>query len=105
MAKTIAVNHPLNYKGYTIYQASFGDGGSKLDFRLHDLASPAIREHSIIVDQSLPLEHGGESYQVEMDEFRKFNIFANEDPAIDKKFRDFRPERDLQTAPDRRAGE
>ena len=91
MAKTIAVNHPLNYKGYTIYQASFGDGGSKLDFRLHDLASPAIREHSIIVDQSLPLEHGGESYQVEMDEFRKFNIFANEDPAIDKKFRDFGP--------------
>ena len=27
---TIAVNHPLLYKGYAIYQASFSDGGSKL---------------------------------------------------------------------------
>ena len=89
--KTIAVNHPLSYKGYTIYQASFGDGGSKLDFRLHDLASPAVHDHSLNVNQSLALEHNGVSYRLEMEEFRKFNIFANEDPAIDKKFRDFGP--------------
>ena len=89
--KTIAVNHPLKYKGYTIYQASFGDGGSKLDFKLHDLTSPATHDYSATVDQSLALEHDDVSYRLEMEEFRKFNIFANEDPAIDKKFRDFGP--------------
>ncbi|MDZ7735193.1 MAG: cytochrome c biogenesis protein ResB [Gammaproteobacteria bacterium] len=29
--ETIAVNHPLRYRGFNIYQASFEDGGSKLD--------------------------------------------------------------------------
>ena len=91
MAKTIAVNHPLNYKGYTIYQASFGDGGSKLDFTLHDLASSGVHRHTINVNRSVSLDYNGENYQLEMEEFRKFNIFPNEDPAIDKKFRDFGP--------------
>ena len=91
MAKTIAVNHPLNYKGYTIYQASFGDGGSKLDVRLHDLASSGVHRHTINVSRSVSLDYNGENYQLEMEEFRKFNIFPNEDPAVDKKFRDFGP--------------
>ena len=91
MAKTIAVNHPLNYKGYTIYQASFGDGGSKLDVMLHDLASSGVHRHTINVNRSVSLDYNGENYQLEMEEFRKFNIFPNEDPAIDKKFRDFGP--------------
>ena len=91
LAKTIAVNQPLKYKGYTIYQASFGDGGSKLDFALHELASPAVHDLSINVNQSLSLEHDDEAYQLEMEEFRKFNIFPNDDAAIDKKFRDFGP--------------
>ena len=91
MAKTIAVNHPLNYRGYTIYQASFGDGGSKLDFTLHDLTSSGVLHHTINVNRSVSLDYNGENYQLEMEEFRKFNIFPNEDPAIDKKFRDFGP--------------
>ena len=90
-AKTIAVNHPLNYRGYTIYQASFGDGGSKLDFMLHDLTSFGAHHHTINVNRSVSLDHNGENLQLEMEEFRKFNIFPNEDPAIDKKFRDFGP--------------
>ena len=89
--KTIAVNHPLSHRGYTIYQASFGDGGSKLFFKLHDLVSPAVLDRSLNINQSLDLQHNGISYRLEMEEFRKFNIFANEDPAIDKKFRDFGP--------------
>ncbi len=89
--KTIAVNHPLSYRGYTIYQASFGDGGSKLDFKLHDLASAATLDYSATVNQSLELEHSSVVYRLEMEEFRKFNIFANEDPALDRKFRDFGP--------------
>jgi cytochrome c biogenesis protein len=31
---TIAVNHPLVYKGHAIYQASFGDGGSELNLNV-----------------------------------------------------------------------
>ena len=91
--KTIAVNHPLSYRGYTIYQASFGDGGSKLEFRLHDLFSPAphAREHSATVNQSLALQHDNDPHRLEIAEFRKFNIFANDDPTLNKKFRDFGP--------------
>ena len=43
------------------------------------------------MNQSASLDYNGENYQLEMEEFRKFNIFPNEDPAIDKKFRDFGP--------------
>ena len=90
-ARTIAVNHPLNYKGYTIYQASFGDGGSKLEVMLHDLAAPAVQRHSVNVNRSVNLDHNGEHYQLEIEEFRRFNVFANEEPALDRKFRDFGP--------------
>ena len=37
IVETISVNLPLSYKGYTIYQASFTDGGSQLDMLLHKL--------------------------------------------------------------------
>ena len=89
--QTIEVNHPLSYQGYTIYQASFGDGGSKLDFTLHDLDGQATRAQSLNIDQALALEYAGETLNLELEEFRKFNIFPNEDPVIDKEFRDFGP--------------
>ena len=31
--RTIRVNHPLTLHGITIYQASFADGGSDLNFK------------------------------------------------------------------------
>ena len=31
LQQTIAVNHPLIYRGYSIFQATFGDGGSIID--------------------------------------------------------------------------
>jgi cytochrome c biogenesis protein len=37
LAATIAVNHPLIYRGYSIYQASFSDGGSELALRVWPL--------------------------------------------------------------------
>jgi cytochrome c biogenesis protein len=37
----IAVNHPMFYKGYAIYQASFGDAGSEITFRLRRLRDTA----------------------------------------------------------------
>ncbi len=34
ISKTIEVNHPLLYKDFAIYQASFDDGGSIMDLQL-----------------------------------------------------------------------
>jgi len=40
---TISVNHPLIYNGYAIYQASFADGGTKLDIQAIPLDGEALR--------------------------------------------------------------
>ena len=41
--KTISVNHPLIYRGYAMYQASFGDGGSNLSLRAWPFKSKKIK--------------------------------------------------------------
>lgn len=38
--RTIEVNEPLRYKGVTVYQSSFDDGGSKLDLVGYPLTGP-----------------------------------------------------------------
>jgi len=82
--RTIAVNHPLIYKGIAIYQASFGDGGSKLAFNGWNLFSPATKPFPFngVVNQSAQLSNGELSYSVEMGDFRKFNVqnFSEADP-------------------------
>ena len=41
---TISVNHPLIYNGFAIYQASFADGGTRLDIDAIPLGAEALRE-------------------------------------------------------------
>lgn len=81
---TIAVNHPLIYKGIAIYQASFGDGGSKLVFNGWNLFSPSPRAFPFdgVVNQSTRMSNGDLAYTVEFGDFRKFNIqdFSERDP-------------------------
>lgn len=43
LAHTISVNHPLVHRGYTIYQASFRDGGSRLSLDMFPLGRGADR--------------------------------------------------------------
>ncbi|SEQ09552.1 cytochrome c biogenesis protein [Ectothiorhodospira magna] len=43
LAHTISVNHPLTYRGYTLYQASFRDGGSRLGLSMYPLGRGADR--------------------------------------------------------------
>ncbi len=98
LAETISVNHPLIYKGYTIYQASFTDGGSKLDMVMHQLrdqttSSVAINGH---INETLAINTNSGSLNLELDEFRLFNIFPvakdkNSENASNKKFRDQGP--------------
>lgn len=76
LEQTIAVNHPLIYKGYAIYQSSFGDGGSKLETRLWALDG-AVGEFSDVdaaVNTIQTVFDGQGSKQLEFTDFRIFNI-------------------------------
>ena len=73
---TIAVNKPLIHDGVAIYQASFGDGGSKLNIRgwnlfMPDAASFPIRGE---VHSTTKLASNASEYQLEFTDFRLFNI-------------------------------
>lgn len=93
LEQTIAVNHPLIYKGYAIYQASFGDGGSELDIEAWPLFSgqDAPTELNTKVFESRQMIWGDQQLQLEVTGFRPFNI--NPDPTDDdpKNVRNFGP--------------
>ena len=79
--QTISVNHPLTYKGYTIYQNSFGDGGSKLALKAWPLSgsnTPATLQATVKQFSQI-----GEQ-QLEISDFRPFNV--NPDPSGEKQF-------------------
>jgi cytochrome c biogenesis protein len=81
LEQTIAVNHPLIYKGYAIYQASFSDGGSNLEIDAWPL-DPRIGEEPVPLEikvfEKSKMKWAGDNKQLEMTEFRPFNI--NPDP-------------------------
>ena len=75
ITKTISVNKPLTYKGVTIYQAAFEDGGSQLNFLVWDLSSsqPSFKMNSeIFKNNKLTFEN--KNLTLEFVDFRKFNI-------------------------------
>ncbi|MFW5450550.1 MAG: cytochrome c biogenesis protein ResB [Methylophagaceae bacterium] len=81
LATTISVNHPLFYKGYAIYQASFSDGGSELTLEAWPLdksvgSSPVSFETKVFENRQM--SWGQQSLKLEMLSFRPFNI--NPDP-------------------------
>ncbi len=81
---TISVNHPLIYKGYAIYQASFSDGGSALSLEAWPLDSQAGSEpfsFETKVFERRKMHWGDNSSQLEITSFRPFNI--NPDPTED----------------------
>lgn len=75
------VNKPVIVDGVAIYQASFSDGGSALDFQLWPLAqpgAPALKgQGTSLRSQQLTID--GKPYTLEFQEFRLFNIedFSN----------------------------
>ncbi len=72
----IEVNHPLIYRGVAVYQASFDDGGTKLNLRATDLhrggLNPLLLEGR--VGESLKIRYLNTEYTVEFSGFRPFNI-------------------------------
>jgi len=88
--KTIAVNHPLTHNGYSIYQASFSDGGSRLDMKAWWLDAPEVEplaiEGAVYEQRKLQTPRG--QLSLELNDFKRFNIFpAPEDSG--KKFQNY----------------
>jgi len=94
LKKDIAVNHPLIYKGYAIYQASFADGGSKLNLKAWSLDLPLRKPLDINgeVNSQVKLNTPRGEYSMELTDFKMFNIFPlpENDPS-GKKFQNYGP--------------
>lgn len=80
---TIRVNHPLTYKGITIYQSDFQDGGSALKFNAWPLRGGAAKPLPLQgkVFESLVLGEGAQALTLELNDFRFFNILTLESGA------------------------
>lgn len=93
---TISVNHPLIYRGYAMYQASFGDGGSDLSLRTWPFYNKDMKTLPIDlpVQGQRTINTAAGKYTLEVDDFKMFNIFPNskEDRvATGKQFKNFGP--------------
>lgn len=76
--RTIEVNEPLRYKGVTVYQSSFDDGGSNLDLLAFPLSGPAPGpfEFSKRVGEAmrLPVGNTGREVRLEVTGLRPINV-------------------------------
>ncbi len=70
LTSDIIVNEPLYYKGVNIYQASFGDGGSKLKLKLFRLDG---------------------SGQIDTAESEVYKTYKDEETGVSLEFTDFKP--------------
>ncbi len=91
---TIAVNHPLNYRGYAIYQATFGDGGSRIQLKAWPLFDPRPEPLTLegVVNGEHRLETAAGPMIIEFTDFKQFNVFpADESSGTKKEFINFGP--------------
>jgi cytochrome c biogenesis protein len=88
--KTISVNHPLEHRGYTIYQSSFGDGGSELRIKLWSLkGANRSDEIRVVVNTPFALSLEKAEMTLEVLDFRPINV--NPDISGVKKFKNIGP--------------
>ncbi len=93
---TISVNHPLIYRGYALYQASFGDGGTKLSLAARPFFSQPGKAKQMQrlqlkgeIKKTTPINTPQGKYILEFDDFKKFNIFPNKDKSVNKKYTNY----------------
>lgn len=93
LRQTIAVNHPLAYRGYTIYQASFGDGGSTLRMTTWPLRDPQRRTVELEgkIDDDLQLQSADGVLTIELGDFRPFNVNPDDNPDSKRQFKNLGP--------------
>jgi cytochrome c biogenesis protein len=86
--QTIEVNSPLRYKGVTVYQSSFDDGGSNIDLLAFPLNGPAAGpfELSKKVGEAmqLPVGNTGRQIRLEVTGLRPINVEDLSDGVPDK---------------------
>ena len=72
LVKNISVNEPATYRGITIYQASFGDGGTKLEVLAWPLLDSSLQPLAIkgAINTMTPLQTG----TIEWQNFRLYNV-------------------------------
>jgi cytochrome c biogenesis protein len=94
--KTIDVNHPLTVQGISIYQSSFEDGGSILDFTMFPLYPAKESTFRLSVHKQKTLTLNQQKRHFELTDFRLFNIqplehstnkFRNQGPSFHYKIR------------------
>lgn len=93
LEQTIAVNHPLTYKGYSIYQASFSDGGTKMKFKawpFNDYQLTTLDLNGKVFGK-IPFKAEDQTYQIEITDFRLFNINPVAKESGKQKFKNFGP--------------
>ncbi|MDX5444499.1 MAG: cytochrome c biogenesis protein ResB [Zoogloeaceae bacterium] len=90
--KTIAVNHPLIHEGYAIYQASFSDGGTRLQLKAWPLRRPELeaQDFASAVFERVSVDTPQGPMTLELDDFRLFNINPAEE-GTGKRFRNYGP--------------
>lgn len=76
--QTIEVNKPLTVDGVTIYQASFGDGGSPLTLAILGNGPAQTLQTTSKKTESIRLPEG--EFALELGDFRLFNIEPLENP-------------------------
>jgi cytochrome c biogenesis protein len=75
---TLRVNHPVTFRGVTLFQSGFDDGGSELDLRLRSLTgAPDQRLHTRVGDAA-PLLADGQPYTIEATELHTVNVMARD---------------------------
>lgn len=74
--RTVRVNHPFIHKGVAIYQASFADGGTRMQLRGWPLLTPRGQPFDVAgaVNRSTPIRSGDTELRVEFSDFRPFNV-------------------------------
>jgi cytochrome c biogenesis protein len=75
---TLQVNHPYTYRGVTLFQSGFADGGSKVTLRMQGAAQQEI---SGTIGSGTPLLLNGEPATLEFVELRAINVFDKEGSA------------------------
>ncbi len=88
----IEVNEPLHFKGVTVYQSSFDDGGSEVELIGYPLSGPSAVPFDLkaLVGQASDISLGssGQSIKAEITKLRTINVedLSAGDPAAPKEF-------------------
>ncbi|HTH94526.1 MAG TPA: cytochrome c biogenesis protein ResB [Rhodocyclaceae bacterium] len=81
--RTVEVNKPVEYRGVTLYQASFDDGGSKLKLQpWYFSANPAAKPIDTEVGAATSMD--GNKLRAEITGFRAFNVEDMTSPDVSK---------------------